>query len=103
MTLVFVKKVQTLYDPRIEAAADVLGDFLHDVAAVLEPLKFRARRYREDGLFAFFAVIPELHRESIPGRWAKTFASKKTPACAGVSVAGGRLDFHARFDKDAER
>ena len=74
MTLVFVKKVETLDDPGVEAAADVLSDFLHDVAAVLEPLKFRARRYREDGLFAFFAVISVAHR---PARSRAT--TKKPP------------------------
>lgn len=61
MAFVLLEKVQTIDDPSIKTATDVLGDFLHDVATVLEPLKFRTRRYREDGFFAFFAVIPELH------------------------------------------
>jgi hypothetical protein len=67
MTVVLIEKVQAVDDPGVEAAADVLGNFLDDMAPVLEPQQFRTRRHRKDGLFALFAVISKLHRRSIPG------------------------------------
>lgn len=75
VALVFIEEIQTLDDPQIEPAADVFGDLLNDVTPVLEPLEFRARRYRKDGLFTFFAVISELHRRSIPGRRENAFVA----------------------------
>jgi hypothetical protein len=81
--IVFIEEVEAVNDPRVEAAADMLCNFLDNVTPVLEPLQFRTSRHRKDGLFAFFAVIPELHRESIPGRWQK--ASARANACASRS------------------
>ena len=37
MTLVLVEEVQTVDNPCVETAADVLCDFLHDVTPILEP------------------------------------------------------------------
>ncbi len=68
VAFVLIEEIEAFHHPQIETAGDVLGDFLNDMAAVLQPPKFRARRYRKDGFFAFFAVISELHRRSIPAR-----------------------------------
>jgi len=38
MAFMFVEEVQRLDDPRVEPAADVLGDLLDDVTTILEPL-----------------------------------------------------------------
>jgi hypothetical protein len=82
MTLVFVEEIEAVDDPGVEAAADVLGNFLDDVPPVLEPKQFRTRRYRKDGLFTLFAMISELHRRSIPGRQTKGLCKRDRQASA---------------------
>lgn len=82
MALVLIEEVEAVDDPRIKAAADVLRDFLDDVAPVLEPQEFRARRHGEDGFFTFLAMVSELHRRSIPFRGEKGLSPSAFQALA---------------------
>lgn len=102
VAVVFVEKIESVHDPGVEAAADVLGDFLDDMTPVLEPQKFRARRYGKDGFFTFLAMISELHRRSIPFRAEKAcspsvFQSLALTTSDGTSFALGTIvSMHTR-------
>jgi hypothetical protein len=84
MTFVPIEKCKTLNDPGVEAAADMLGDFLDNVTAISEPGKLRPGRYRKHGFFTFFAMISELHRRSIPVPAAKASVSFRSARLLGA-------------------
>jgi hypothetical protein len=61
VAVVVVEERQAFHNPGIEAAARVAEDLTYDVTPIAQPGEFAAGRRGPDGLFAFFALIAELH------------------------------------------
>ncbi len=86
VAVVFVEEIEAVDHPGVEAAADVLRDFLDDMPAILEPLELRARCGREHRLLALLAVISSLHRRWLPPVTARGLRHRSP---SGVSGACG--------------
>jgi len=65
VAFVVVEERERLHHPEIEASTHMACDFGDDVASLLHPREFLARRRGEDRFLAFFAVISSLHRRTI--------------------------------------
>ena len=95
MTVVAFEELHAVHDPGVEAAAHVLEDFTHEVAAIAQPRQFAARRCEPHRLLALFALITDVHARvyarTVLSRSLSSFGISDGRSATGAPIAWNAL------------